>query len=286
MNRMKHSVLLLVVLLCAFGCAGVFPVGGTGAAFAAQSSPDDKKPIRSVADLNRRRLGVISGTSLDILANSALDFTQIFYYDSPKHQIEALFRGDIDASIDDLPVNAHFAKNDPRLYLLPEVLVDDHYAFAMRFSDSELYEKINSTLTEMLENGSVAEMQNRWIEGNSEDLVMEKYAPPEAGRVISFGISSISPPFCYPGPDGEPVGMEIELMRKIADTLHLRLRVVDMDFSELIPSLLGGKVDIIGSCISVTPEREEIIRFTESYYDGGVSAVVLKDPAVHSDKTE
>ena len=49
-----------------------------------------------------------------------------------------------------------------------------------------------------------------------------------------------------------------------------------MEFGELIPALLSGKVDLIGACITISPERSEKILFSDAYYTGGIGALVRK----------
>ncbi|MDD8047297.1 MAG: transporter substrate-binding domain-containing protein [Verrucomicrobiota bacterium] len=47
-----------------------------------------------------------------------------------------------------------------------------------------------------------------------------------------------------------------------------------MEFGGMIPALISGKVDIIGACITITPERAERVLFSEPYYTGGIAALV------------
>lgn len=245
---------------------------------AAAENGDARAPIRTIEDLNRKRLGVLKGTSLDDLANSSLDFTQIHYFENARQQIEALEKGEIDAIIDDMPVTRHLVANTPSLALLPGVLMEDDYAFAMRQGDDELYNKINAALKELLANGTVAKLEKRWLDGETTDDAQTANPPKKtAGRIIRYGVSTISPPFCHEGPDGKPAGLELDLMRIIADRLNMRLEVTDMEFGELIPSLVTDETDIVSSCISVTEERKQVVHFTDPYFHGGVTAIVLKN---------
>lgn len=261
----------------AFSMAALF-FCGPSVGIALSEDAGGPQAIRETSDLNRRRLGVISGTSLDLLTEAALDFTYIEYFDTPEQQIAALRSGEIDALIDDLPINMLLVEDNPDLYLLPEILVEDRYAFAFRLDDTDLFNQINSEIRAMLADGTMEELKDRWINGDAAARVMPDYSGPGGGFILRYGISPISPPFCYETPDGKPMGLEVELIQRIADKLDFRLEIVSMNFNELIPALMGGKVDVISSCLSITPEREETMRFTASHYTGGVSAVVLRHP--------
>ena len=70
------------------------------------------------------------------------------------------------------------------------------------------------------------------------------------------------------------VGFDIELAHHVARKLGMKLEVVDMDFGGMIPALVSGKVDVIGACITITPERAERVLFSEPYYTGGIAALV------------
>ena len=70
------------------------------------------------------------------------------------------------------------------------------------------------------------------------------------------------------------VGLDVELATRVAARLNKRLEIVQLDFGALIPALIAGKVDLIGACITITEERKKSVLFSESYYKGGISALV------------
>jgi ABC-type amino acid transport/signal transduction systems, periplasmic component/domain len=242
------------------------------------------KKVETVNDLNGLRLSVVAGTSLDNAANEVLDLTQIFYYDNIAQAIEAVLGGEVDALIEDQAVIRYLANTDPRLRQLEGILVPDSYGFAVHPSRDDLYEKINSSLMEIVRDGTLRDMEERWIDSADEATrVIPDLPAAKTGEVLRFGVSSISAPFCYVK-DGIVTGLDIELMERVARRINRRLVVVDMEFSMLIPSLLARDVDVIGSSFSITPDRARIIRYTESYYQGGVAALVRADGAEPAEK--
>lgn len=280
MSIVRYILCCLLLLPCIW--SGIYPGGSVrGVALAGDKQLDGfdlNAPIRTLEDLNRRRLGVIAGTAHDRFTNSSLDFTNLVYFDSLEQIISALRKNDIDAGIDDLPVHKLLMESEEGLYLLPGVLVEDTYAWAVRKDDDALYNFINDALAELKNNGVLDEVLEKWIDMGPEARKMPDIPDNNFGRIIHFGVSPISPPFCYKDEEGNTVGLEIELMKRIANENHFRLLVEPMEFINLIPSLLNKNVDIIGSCFSVTPERAEIMRFLEPIYRSGMSAVVLEAP--------
>lgn len=97
----------------------------------------------------------------------------------------------------------------------------------------------------------------------------------EAGKLV-LGTSADYPPFEFHTQiDGTDtiVGFDIMIAQKIADALGVDLEIVDMSFNSLLIGLDRGDFDIVMASLSVTPEREEAVDFSEPYFKG--SQVVL-----------
>ncbi|MEB6610940.1 ABC transporter permease subunit [Staphylococcus borealis] len=67
----------------------------------------------------------------------------------------------------------------------------------------------------------------------------------------------------------EYVGVDIELAKKIAKDNHLKLKIVNMQFDSLLGALKTGKIDIIISGMTSTPERKKEVDFSEPYMETG-----------------
>lgn len=264
--RRRFAAMTAIAVLCALALWGPD-------ATAAEEVGDG---IRTIADLNGKRLGVIAGTMLDEAANATLDYTIIQYYDNNVQLVDALLAGEIDAVVDDEPVIRFMVASDARLRRLEENMQYDDYAFAMRHGSTGLNERVSDAIAEFKRDGTIAAMVEKWIEGADAERVMPELPAAEDGPVLRFGSSPVSAPFAYSGPGGELIGFDVELLERVSRRLGLRLEVTEMEFSSLIPSLLSGSVDIVGACMSVTEERKRIVGFTESYYRGGV-AVMVRD---------
>ncbi|MCC8189797.1 MAG: transporter substrate-binding domain-containing protein [Planctomycetes bacterium] len=269
------SLLPLVFLLGLF--LGV--AGGAGAAEAERAASGG---IETLTDLNGKRIGVLAGTMLDMAANRFLDFTHFVYFDDSESQIQALLNGEIDAFVEDEPVANYLVANNPRLRRLDATFMDDIYGFALRNDDEATFRAVNDALMALIADGSVAELERKWLAGADTEERPPPPSPPrppasDGAAVLRFGVSPVSAPFVYRNDAGRVVGMDIELMDRIAQTIGRELEVRSMEFSELLPSLLAGEVDAIGACLSITPERRALVRFTINYHEGGVAAVVLAD---------
>lgn len=96
---------------------------------------------------------------------------------------------------------------------------------------------------------------------------------------LTIGTSAEYEPFEYME-DGEYKGFDLELAGLLADKLGLDLEIVNMDFDGICAGVASAtKFDIGVAAISVTPEREKEIDFTDPYYMDDQAIVTMKDNA-------
>ena len=62
------------------------------------------------------------------------------------------------------------------------------------------------------------------------------------------------------------VGLEVDVARRLADDLNVRLELTQTSMLELIDGLYGGRYDLIISGYSITPERALRVNFSTPYY--------------------
>ncbi|MCV9434590.1 ABC transporter permease subunit [Staphylococcus aureus] len=75
----------------------------------------------------------------------------------------------------------------------------------------------------------------------------------------------------------EYAGVDIDLAKKIAKDNNLKLKIVNMSFDSLLGALKTGKIDIIISGMTSTPERKKQIDFSDSYMMTKNIMLVKKD---------
>ena len=85
--------------------------------------------------------------------------------------------------------------------------------------------------------------------------------------VIKVGTSADYPPFESVDENGNKVGFDIELMTEIAKRLGVKLEWVDMPFDSLIAAVQEGKIDASISAFNYTEERDQMIDFSDAYYN-------------------
>lgn len=94
---------------------------------------------------------------------------------------------------------------------------------------------------------------------------------------ITFATSPDYPPF-ENLEDGEYVGLDMDLGRAIAEELGLECEYTNIDFDGIIPAIVaGGQADAGLSGISITPEREDQVSFSDPYYVDNQAVAVQGD---------
>ena len=92
---------------------------------------------------------------------------------------------------------------------------------------------------------------------------------------IVLGTNAAFPPFEMRKGD-EVIGVDAEIAKKIADKLGVKLKVEDMDFDGLINALNAKQVDFIAAGLTVRPDREEQVLFTDKYFKA-VQKIIVRE---------
>ncbi|MEC1179603.1 basic amino acid ABC transporter substrate-binding protein [Metasolibacillus meyeri] len=94
--------------------------------------------------------------------------------------------------------------------------------------------------------------------------------------VIQVGTSPTYPPF-ESDVNGELVGFDIGLIKKIAEAEGFEVEFSTMQFDGLVPALIAGQIDVVVGAITITDKRLENVAFSNAYYKSGLS--ILAKPS-------
>ncbi len=78
----------------------------------------------------------------------------------------------------------------------------------------------------------------------------------------------------YSGQSAHFIGFDLDIAQLLAEELGVRLAPVNMRFTELIDALFSGRIDIILSGMSITPERQARVDFSDSYMTVGQTVLL------------
>jgi len=102
---------------------------------------------------------------------------------------------------------------------------------------------------------------------------------PNLGRMttIRFLTDDDYPPFHFRGPNGLPIGFNVDLARAICDELAVTCTVQVRRFDTLLAALDGGAGDAVIASIAITPETRTKADFTDRYYRTPARFAAKKD---------
>ena len=86
----------------------------------------------------------------------------------------------------------------------------------------------------------------------------------DRGRLI-VGTEAQYAPYEFKDMDANIVGCDMYIAQQIADELGVGLEIVDMAFDGIIPAVQSGQVDLGIAAFTNTPERAEVIDFSDVY---------------------
>ena len=259
MSKEKNKLFLILTLF-------IFMISGC---------TNELKNIENLNDLTGASVGIYTGSEYDNIADDKIVGVKTLYFNSYSDQIIALKSGKIDGFLTDKPLANEIINKNHDLKILDDKLTDDSYAFAINPSKKELKLKIDEVLTEMEKDGTLNQMENKWM-GNNEDIKeLNDYNFSNKNGTIKFATVSGSAPFSYIK-NNKIVGYEIEVISYICEKLEFNLEIIEMSFEGIIPALKSGKVDVAGCSIIVTEERKKSVLFSTPDYTGGIVVVVRK----------
>ncbi len=221
-----------------------------------------------------KTFAVPTGTAADQFVKKKYPDAQIEYYNSVLDCALAVRDGKADAAVYDLPVLKNIAAKNAGLMVLPDLLFDDQYGFAVRLQDTLLKQTMDEVLSEIKSNGIYADMSKRWFPEQGNPAAMPDFRFKDNNGVLKFGTAAVTEPMSFFDGQKKIVGFDVEYASYIAQKLGKRLEIVDMEFGAMLPALIAGKVDMIGAGLSITEERAKKVLFSQCYYQSGIAAAV------------
>ncbi|MEI6456422.1 MAG: transporter substrate-binding domain-containing protein [bacterium] len=221
-----------------------------------------------------KTFAVPTGTAADQFVLKKFPDAKIEYYNTVLDCILAVRDGKADAASYDKPVVQNIVAKNDGLLVIPELMFDDQYGFAVRLEDTKLKQAMDEALADLKVNGTYAAMEKRWFPDKGLPAPMPVIRFKDTDSVLRFGTAAVTEPMSFYDANKNIAGFDIEFASYIAKKLGKRLEIVDMEFGAMIPALISGKVDMVGAGMSITEERAKKVLFSECYYPSGIAAVV------------
>ena len=238
-------------------------------------SAKENNTIHSADDLEGKTIGTQLGTTGYIFAGDIKD-AKVEPYNKGADAIQALKQGKVDAVIiDSEPAKVFVDKNDD-LQILSDPFAVEEYSIAYKKGNDELGKKLDEALEDLKSDGTLDDIVNNWIGDSEETKSYEDNNDDVSAGTLIMATNAEFPP--YESMDhNEIVGIDVDMMHAICDKLNMELKVENMEFDSIIAAVDSGKADVGVAGISVTPEREKNVSFTDGYATTTQVIITRKD---------
>ena len=152
-------------------------------------------------------------------------------------------------------------------------LTDEEYAFGVDKNQPELLEKTNEFINQIMSDGTFDAICDKYF-GDGEPTAVKSASLDTSKDQLVVATNAAFEPFEYVKGDSY-YGVDMEIAKALADYLGVELVIQDMDFDAVCLSVGQHKCDIAMAGLTVKPEREEYVTFTNSYYYASQKLVVL-----------
>ena len=97
-----------------------------------------------------------------------------------------------------------------------------------------------------------------------------------AAEKLRMGVEAAYPPFNSKDTSGQVVGFDVDIGKALCAKMEVECEVVTSDWDGIIPALQSQKFDFLVSSMSITPERSEVVDFTNPYYSNKLQFIAKK----------
>jgi polar amino acid transport system substrate-binding protein len=257
------TILLIAVILTACG------------------SGDNGRTFNDYKDFEGEIIGVPQGNlAVDVIRDSIKGAPGL--YPDVNAALADIRSGKIAGFITDLSVVNAVAAAHEDFKVIPvpaDIFSGPLGAFA---SEQDLIDEFNAFLAELKADGTLADMQKRWLEGalDETDKTLDLDLSGDKGH-LRVAATNNSKPFSYGTGNPEILnrplaGYSIELVIRFASSMDMGITFHLCEFSELIDAVADGDVDFGIDAVTITSERAEKVIFSDSIYDETLGILTLK----------
>ena len=270
---MKKITIAIVALMTALTCA--FMVGCSG---------------------DKIKVGVQTGTTGEFYVKGNADMLFDGYenlecmpYSNGGLAVKAMLEGQVEYVIIDNGPAKQLVEQNKGIKMIDIALSTEKYAFGVDKNQPELLASVNSFIAEIKGNGVLDALFAKYDaleyddEGNvvgGDDTIegvtsAAKNTGNAAGQLVVSTNASFAP---YEYKKGDKfAGIDMEIAKMIADKLGLELVIEDMDFDAVVTSVGKNGVDIAMAGLTVTATRQQVVNFSDAYYEGAYQVILVKE---------
>lgn len=173
---------------------------------------------------------------------------------------------------------------ESKIKVVPVSLSSEEYAFAVKKGDTKLKNSINDFFKE--KKSEIESIFAKYTVGNidlndsskfGDETIKTEASGADNELVVATNLEFA--PFEYMI-GNKIAGIDMEIAKLLAAYLNKTIVVVNMQFDAVVTSVAVGQCDVGMAGLTITPDREKMVDFSEKYFDAS-QVIVVKE----SDKT-
>ena len=154
-------------------------------------------------------------------------------------------------------------------------LTNEEYAFGVDKNQPELLEKTNEFIAKIKSDGTLDEICKKYFSDGEPEAVKSATLDTSKDQLV-VATNAAFEPFEYT--KGENYyGIDMEIAKALADKLGKELVIQNMDFDAVCLSVGQQKCDIAMAGLTIKPDREEYVAFSDSYCKASQKLIVPSD---------
>ncbi len=231
--------------------------------------------ITSFKQLKGKRVALKTGTAAADYANSIkkkYGFKTATFDDSD-NMYQDVTTGNSVACFEDQPVMQYGINQGLKLKIVTKPANQGWYGFAVKKgSHATLIREFNAGLKKIKANGTYDKIVGHYL-GGQKNLAVK-------GKTFTIGTDVTFPPFEFANKHNKYVGIDMDLMRAIANEQGFKIKIKPLGFNAAVQAVESSQIDGVIAGMSITNERKQQFDFSDPYFTSGVVMAVSKNSKI------
>lgn len=219
--------------------------------------------IKNESSLKTARIAVQEGASDIELLRETIKPKAVLPFLTLEEVNEAFVKKRADAAVlDAMQADSFIKANKGKYKILGKPLSRHQYGFVFNKNKSRLASAANAVIENSKMSGAL--QKSRADHFDALNNISPARKNNDEGKPFIVCLESSFAPFVLMNRN-QLVGIDIEIAKEIARELKRPLQIKIVPFTEVLPLVETGSADMGASGISITPEREKIVLFSQPY---------------------
>lgn len=259
------------------------------------SKENDEVPqedlIHGPEDLQQGTFACVLGSSYDAVIPKLFPEAKVNYVTDWADECIQVEQGKADALLWEASSLNELHNTYPALTELPDPVgaLTFHWGCRKDAGGDALKEEIDAFIRSLSETGELEKIYEKWANPEAAPDRVEEYerTVPVRGKIRTVSAMDWAP-VCYMS-NGNPCGFMVELLYRFAAGAGYELEEEYVDPQSMIAGFYAGKYDLIAYGVEYSPERAEVVNYTEPLMNDDIYVIVQKArtaAAGESEKTD